>query len=122
MAIQNRRLESRNWFISDTGAVYRGTRSLRHRYMDPSMQMKVYFGESSMAVKCGVCGNRERFRVAAGLSVELTVNCDGDVIAHDLDRVLAALLRPNKCAECGSKYLVESEYFGQRMGFQISGA
>ena len=68
-----------------------------------------------MAVKCGVCGNRERFSAAAELSVELTVNCDGDVIAHDLDRVLAALsLRPNKCAECGSKHLVESEYISDK--------
>ena len=37
-----------------------------------------------MAVKCGECGNRERFSAAADLSVELTVNCDGDVVAHDL--------------------------------------
>ena len=68
-----------------------------------------------MAVKCGECGNRERFSAAADLSVELTVNCDGDVVAHDLDRVLAALsLRPNKCAACGSKQLVESEYISDK--------
>ena len=68
-----------------------------------------------MAVKCGECGNRERFSAAADLSVELTVNCDGDVVAHDLDRVLAALsLRPNKCADCGSKQLVESEYISDK--------
>ena len=63
-----------------------------------------------MALKCGVCGNKERFSASAELKLDVTVNCDGMVIAHDVDRILAELsLRPAVCAECGSRQLVESE-------------
>ena len=64
-----------------------------------------------MAVKCGVCGNKERFSSSADLKLELTVDCDGRVICHDLDRILSELsLQPQACAECKSRKLVESEY------------
>ena len=68
-----------------------------------------------MGVKCGVCGNRQRFSASAELKVDLTVNCDGDVIGHDLASVLSSLsIRPSMCAECGSRQLVESEYISDK--------
>ena len=64
-----------------------------------------------MAVKCGVCGNKERFSSSAELKLELTVDCDGRVICHDLDKILSELnLRPQACSECKSRKLVESEF------------
>jgi hypothetical protein len=64
-----------------------------------------------MSVKCGVCGNWERFSASAEIKLDLTVDCDGGVLSHDLDRILSKIdIRPTTCADCGSRKLVESDF------------
>ena len=68
-----------------------------------------------MALKCGVCGHKEHFRATAELKLELRVDCDGGVLSHDLEAVLAQLsLKPESCGSCGSRSLIESDYISDR--------
>ena len=64
-----------------------------------------------MSVKCGLCGNTERFKASADLKLSLTVDGGGNVLSHDLEEILSKLqLRPSTCANCGGRKLVESEF------------
>ncbi len=64
-----------------------------------------------MSVKCGECGNKERFTASAELKLSLMVDCDGGVLSHDVEQILSKLeLRPSTCADCGSRKLVESDF------------
>ena len=68
-----------------------------------------------MSLKCGVCGNRERFSSVARLEVDLTVDCSGAIVSHDIEQVLSNLtLRPESCLDCGSRKLVESDFISDK--------
>jgi hypothetical protein len=68
-----------------------------------------------MSLKCGVCGNKERFSSSARLDVDLTVDCSGAIVAHDLEQILSRLtLRPETCLDCGSRKLVESDFISDQ--------
>ena len=71
--------------------------------------------ENSMAVRCGVCGNKERFSATASLKFDVTVDCAGGVMETNLSALLDALvLKPESCLECGAKNLVESDVISDK--------
>ena len=73
------------------------------------------WGVESMSVRCGVCGNRERFGASAKLVLDVTVDCAGGILETNLASILENLvLKPESCSECGAKRLVESEIISDK--------
>ena len=77
-----------------------------------------------MSLKCGVCGNWERFSAKSSFKLELTVDCDGSVLSHNLEDLLSEQsVRPETCTDCGSRNLVESDFISdQEWAAQITDA